>query len=285
VDSGKTILNIIVRQEVRKLPVTVNVVAFFMIGDMKIHFLGTGTSTGIPQIGCHCEVCRSSDSHDKRLRTSVSIEVDDKLILIDCTPDFRQQVLPLSFRKIDALLFTHEHYDHMGGIDDLRPYAVFGTVDLYMEKRLDMGLRIKMPYCFSENKYGGVPDIRVKQINEDDSFYIGHLEVIPIRVMHYQLPILGFRLNDFAYLTDVKTIPERAFEKLSGVKVLVISALRKSKHISHLSLDQALSIANRIKPETIWLTHMSHEMGLHAEVDRELPPNVHLAYDGLELSI
>ncbi len=262
-----------------------DVVAFFMIEDMRIHFLGTGTSTGIPQIGCHCAVCSSPDPHDKRLRTSVAIEVDDKLILIDCTPDFRQQALPLPFKKIDGLLFTHEHYDHMGGIDDLRPYAVFGAVDLYMEKRLEMSLRVKMPYCFSAHKYGGIPDIAVKQIDEHHSFTIGSVAIIPIRVMHYTLPIMGFRLNDFAYLTDVKTIPEKEYEKMTGVKVMVISALRKSEHISHLSLEQALQIVDRIKPETTWLTHMSHEMGPHAVVEKELPSNVHLAYDGLELSI
>lgn len=261
-------------------------VAFFYdTCDMKIRFLGTGTSTGVPQIGCNCKVCRSSDARDKRLRTSVAIEVDDQLILIDCTPDFRQQVLPLAFRKIDGLLFTHEHYDHMGGIDDLRPYSRFGTVDLYMERRLEKSLRRKMPYCFSEHKYGGIPDIRVKQINEEDSFFVGSVAVVPIRVMHYKLPILGFRIGDFAYLTDVKTIPENEFEKLTGVETLVISALRKTEHISHLSLEQALKIAERIKPKEIWFTHLSHEMGLHAEVEGELPPNVHLAYDGLEFSM
>jgi phosphoribosyl 1,2-cyclic phosphate phosphodiesterase len=252
---------------------------------MKVRFLGTGTSTGIPQIGCRCQVCNSSDSHDKRLRTSVAIEVDDKLILIDCTPDFRQQVLPLPFRKIEGLLFTHEHYDHMGGIDDLRPYSVFGTVDLYMEKRLEKSLREKMPYCFYEHKYGGIPDIRVKQIDGDDSFYIDDIEVVPIRVMHYKLPILGFRIRNFAYLTDVKTIPEIELTKLVGVETLVISALRKSTHISHLTLDEALKVADSIGPKETWLTHLSHEMGLHAIVERELPPNVHLAYDGLELSV
>lgn len=252
---------------------------------MKIQFLGTGTSTGIPQIGCRCEVCRSSDFRDKRLRTSVRIEVDNRVLQIDCTPDFRQQMLPLPFTKIDGLLFTHEHYDHMGGIDDLRPYAVFGIVELYMEKRLEMSLREKMPYCFSAHKYGGVPNIHVNQINAEDPFYVGSIAVVPIRVMHYNLPIMGFRINDFVYLTDVKTIPETAFEKFTGVDTLVISALRKSEHISHLSLEQALRIADRIKPKMTWFTHMSHEMGLHAEVERELPANVHLAYDGLELTI
>jgi len=173
----------------------------------------------------------------------------------------------------------------MGGIDDLRPYSVFGTVDLYMEKRLEKSLREKMPYCFYEHKYGGIPDIRVIQINEDEPFAIEGLKVVPIRSLHYKLPVLGFRIDNFVYLTDVKTIPEIEFEKFSGVDTLVISALRKSEHISHLTLDQALKIAKRINAKATWLIHMSHEMGLHAEVEGELPSGVHLAYDGLEISV
>jgi len=262
----------------------VNVVAFFNEKNhMKVRFLGTGTSTGVPQIGCRCEVCSSSDFRDKRLRASVRIEVDGKVLVIDCSPDFRQQLMPLPFGKIDGLLFSHEHYDHIGGIDDLRPFSRFGTVDLYMERYLENTVRERMPYCFSENRYGGVPDIRIRQISEHASFYVDTIEVIPVRVMHYNLPILGFRLRDFAYLTDVKTIPEKELEKLKGLDTLVISALRKTEHISHQSLEQALKMRDTIKAKTTFLTHMSHEMGLHAQVEEALPADVHLAYDGLEI--
>lgn len=264
----------------------VNVAAFFdEMSLMKVRFLGTGTSTGVPQIGCRCEVCRSSDMRDKRLRASVRIEVDGKVLLIDCTPDFRQQLLPLPFGKIDGLLFSHEHYDHIGGIDDLRPFSRFGTVDLYMERYLENTVRERMPYCFSENRYGGVPDIRIRQISDQASFYIDTVEVIPVRVMHYNLPILGFRIRDFAYLTDVKTIPEMEQEKLNGLDTLVISALRKTEHISHQSLEQALKMAASLKAKVTYFTHMSHEMGLHEDVEKELPPHVKLAYDGLELTL
>ena len=252
---------------------------------MKVRFLGTGTSTGVPQIGCKCDVCSSSDMRDKRLRTSVRIEIDDKVLMIDCSPDFRQQLLAFPFGKIDAILFTHEHYDHVGGIDDLRPFSVFGAVDLYMEERLKNILKERLPYCFADHKYGGVPDLAVMPISADKDFQIGTVRVTPIRVMHYRLPILGFRIRNFAYLTDIKTMEEKELEKLEGVDTLVVSALRKTEHISHQTLDQALKIIDRIKPKIAYLTHMSHEIGMHAKVEEELPPHVLLAYDGLEISV
>ncbi|HBG59096.1 MAG TPA: MBL fold metallo-hydrolase [Porphyromonadaceae bacterium] len=252
---------------------------------MKVQFLGTGTSTGVPQIGCHCAVCRSTDMRDKRLRASVRIEVKGKVLVIDCTPDFRQQMLSLPFAKIDGMLFTHEHYDHVGGIDDLRPFSVFGSVELFMEEQLEHTIRERMPYCFAPIRYGGVPDITIRRISDKTSFFVDGVEVIPIRVMHYKLPILGYRIGDFVYLTDVKTIPETEFEKLKDVDTLVISALRKKEHISHQTLQQALQMVNNIRPKKAYFTHMSHEMGLHEEVERELPPHVMLAHDGLEITL
>lgn len=252
---------------------------------MKVHFLGTGTSTGIPQIGCHCNVCLSTDKRDKRLRASVRVEVADKSLVIDCTPDFRQQMLPLPFTKIDGVLLTHEHYDHTGGIDDLRPYSVFGPVNLFMEEHLERTIRERLPYCFGPVRYGGVPDITIRKISEKNHFHIGSVEVIPIRVMHYKLPILGYRIENFVYLTDVKTIPETEFDKLENVNTLVISALRKKEHISHQTLEQALKVVDRIGPGRVFFTHMSHEMGLHEEVEKELPSHIRLAYDGMIISI
>lgn len=252
---------------------------------MKVRFLGTGTSTGVPQIGCKCEVCTSDDYRDKRLRSSVRIEVEGRVLLIDCTPDFRQQMLEIPFARIDGLLFTHEHYDHVGGIDDLRPFSRFGTINLYMEEYLENVIRERMPYCFTPNRYGGVPDIKINSINDKNTFEIGNIQIIPIRVMHHKLPILGFRIKDFAYLTDVKSIPEREYEKLKGLNVLVLSALRNTEHISHQNLQEALIMSDRIAAKQTYFSHMSHEMGLHAKKDKELPENVNFAYDGLEIDV
>lgn len=250
---------------------------------MNVRFLGTGTSTGVPQIGCECEVCTSDDECDKRLRSSIRIEIGGILIIIDCTPDFRQQVMHLPYKKIDGILFTHEHYDHLGGIDDLRPFSRFGAVELYMEERLEIVVRERMPYCFAPRDYGGVPNININTIMNDETFYIGPIAIIPIRVMHHKLPILGYRIGDFAYLTDVKTIPDSEFEKLHNLDTLVVSALRKTIHISHQTLDEAIALTKVVKPKKTYFSHISHEMGLHAQVDRELPDNIFLAYDGLEI--
>lgn len=252
---------------------------------MNVKFFGTGTSTGVPQIGCRCKVCRSTDTKDKRLRCSIRIEVDGRVLMVDCTPDFRQQLLSEPFRKIDGILFTHEHYDHVGGIDDLRPFSVFGTVDLYMESRLEDALKERMPYCFAEHRYAGVPELTIHHIEADQDFEVGPIAVTPIRVMHYKLPILGFRIRNFAYLTDIKTIEESELKKLEGVDILVVSALRKTEHISHQTLQQALELIARVKPRAAYLTHLSHEMGLHAEVEKELPSHVSIAYDGLEIIV
>lgn len=252
---------------------------------MKVQFLGTGTSTGVPQIGCKCDVCISDDFRDKRLRSSVRIEVDGKVILIDCSPDFRQQIMNFPFARIDGILFTHEHYDHVGGIDDLRPFSQFGSVELYMEHSLEKTLGIRMPYCFAPLKYKGVPDLNVNTIVENESFFIGETKITPIRVMHYKLPILGFRIHNFAYLTDVKSIPEEQFDKLRDLDTLVISALRRTEHISHQTLEDALMLSKKINSKKTYFSHMSHEMGLHAEIEKELPENRFFAHDGLEIEV
>ena len=257
---------------------------FLNVKTMKIRFLGTGTSTGIPQIGCSCPVCQSVDTRDRRLRCSVAITEGQQQILIDCSPDFRQQALMLPFRKINGILFTHEHYDHTGGIDDLRPYSQFGAVDLYMEERVEDAVKKRLPYCFAEKRYGGIPNIRIQRIDSHHPFLIGKWEVIPIRLLHYKLPILGFRIGNFAYLTDVKSIPETEYAKLRDLDRLVISSLRKTEHISHLSLAESLQIIHKIGPAKAYLTHFSHEMGLHADLMEELPDGVYPAYDGLEIN-
>lgn len=248
---------------------------------MKLLFLGTGTSTGIPQIGCNCKVCVSTETKDKRLRASVLISEGNTQILIDCGPDLRQQLIRHEIYHLSGILLTHEHYDHVGGLDDVRP---LGEAQLFAEKKVLGVIERNMPYCFVENKYPGVPLIKLHEISETP-FTIGELEVQPIRVMHARLPILGYRFNKIAYLTDVKTIEERSIEKLKGLDLLVINALRPDKHISHLSLNEAVEIATKIGAKETYFTHMSHDMGLHHEVDKILPDTIHLSYDGLELNL
>lgn len=252
---------------------------------MKIRFLGTGTSTGVPEIGCKCPVCTSTDPNDNRLRSSIQIETDDNHIIIDCTPDFRQQMIPIPFKKIDGILITHEHYDHTAGIDDLRPFSRFGTVPLYMQPSVKKIIETRMPYCFSKNNYGGVPDIQIEQIDNYEPFVLNNVPIIPIKVMHYKLPILGFRIKNMAYLTDLKTLPDEELSKLQNLNLLIISALRKTTHISHQMLEEAIDLAHKIGAKKTYFTHISHQMGFHAEVESQLPDNLHLAYDNLQLQI
>lgn len=252
---------------------------------MKITFLGTGTSNGVPEIGCDCTVCKSDNVKDKRLRSSVLIEKEDTRILIDVTPNFREQIMDFPFQKIDGVLISHEHYDHVGGMDDLRPFGRFGKIDIYAESNVSVALKERIPYCFLSHKYSGVPNLEITEINETQPFTINDIEIIPIRVMHYKLPILGFRIGGLAYLTDVKTIPEEELRKLEDLDMLVVSALRRTEHISHQTLDQALDLIHKINPKKTYLTHLSHQMGLHNDVEQELEASISVAFDGLVLNI
>jgi len=246
---------------------------------MKITFLGTGTSTGVPYIGCECNVCCSTDERDKRLRCSAWIEVEGKHILIDCGPDFRQQALRSGIPSIDALLLTHEHFDHLGGMDDLRP---FGNVDVYADRHTLDSVRRIYSYCFNNNSYPGIPLLKLHEI-ENCSFTAAGIEIMPIKAYHYQLPVLGYRIGNMAYLTDFKTIDPEEEKKLLNLDLLVVDALRHKAHISHVSLSETLELIRRVSPNRSYLIHMSHEMGLHVAEKELLPPNVHFAYDCLQL--
>jgi phosphoribosyl 1,2-cyclic phosphate phosphodiesterase len=251
---------------------------------MKLTFLGTGTSCGVPVIGCQCEVCQSADPHDQRTRCSVLVETDETRLLIDCGPDFRQQILPMPFRKIDGILITHSHYDHVGGMDDIRPYCQFGEINVYADPVARKGMLEMLPYCFAENRYPGVPAIGLHEIHKHEPFRIGNLDIMPIEVMHGKLPILGYRIGKLAYITDMKTIEESEYPYLEGTELLVVNALRFTKpHHSHQLVDDALAFAHRVGAKQTLLIHVCHDIGLHESVNRLLPEGVQLAYDGQEV--
>ena len=252
---------------------------------LEIEFLGTGTSTGVPQLLCGCDVCRSQDAHDKRLRCSAIVRYCGKNILIDCGPDFRSQMLRASDKSLDALIITHIHYDHVGGIDDLRAYCAGREFPVYAQADVIDGLRQRLPYCFAEHPYPGVPRLTFSEIKANVPFSIGDVEITPIPVMHYKLPILGFRIGPLAYITDAKTIDTEQLGTLKGIPLLVINSLRIEPHMSHYCLRETLDVIDQIKPQRALLTHMSHEMGLHAQVNQILPPGVELAHDTLTVSI
>ncbi|MCJ0742941.1 MBL fold metallo-hydrolase [Pedobacter montanisoli] len=249
---------------------------------MKVTFLGTGTSQGVPVIGCDCEICRSENKLDKRLRVSVLIETKDKRMVIDSGPDFRYQMLRAKVTDLDAILFTHEHKDHVAGLDDIRPFNYLRkkVIDVYATHRVQQALKREFSYIFSDTIYPGIPQINLHTIDKDP-FYVGVNKIIPIEVMHYKLPILGFRLGDFTYITDAKTIEDAEIEKIKGSKIVVLNALQKDSHISHFTLDEAVSMAQKIGADMTYLTHISHNMGLHTAIEKELPANIRLAYDGL----
>lgn len=248
----------------------------------KLTFLGTGTSQGVPMIGCGCDVCRSADARDQRLRASVLVEYEGLTILVDAGPDFRQQMLREGINHLDAILLTHNHKDHTGGLDDIRAfnYLEKKATEIYCEKYVEDSLRMEYSYAFAENKYPGAPEWRVHTIDENP-FEINGVKIIPIRGRHYKLPVLGFRFGDIAYCTDMNHIPEEEFEKLKGLDHFVINCVRRGRHISHFSLEGALEVAKRVGARHTWLTHLSHQLPVYTELATELPEGILPAYDGL----
>ncbi len=253
---------------------------------MKVTFLGTGTSQGIPVIGSKHPVCLSTNPKDKRLRVSILIEWDDKTFVIDCGPDFRYQMLRANCSKIDGIIFTHEHADHTAGLDDIRPfYFRQGDIPFYAHERVLGELNKRFNYIFTtKNKYPGVPSVVQYEV-KNEPFFIDTMEVIPVNGFHHKLQVFGYRFKDFAYLTDMKTIADEEVDKLEGVKVLVVNALREQEHISHFNLEEALEFIEKVAPEIAYLTHISHYLGFHDEVERNLPDNVFLAYDNLIIEL
>ena len=249
-------------------------------------FLGTGTSQGVPLIACNCEVCTSVNPKDKRLRSSILIQSSTTTIVIDTGPDFRYQMLRENVQNLDAVVFTHEHKDHIAGLDDIRAfnYKQKVAMDVYADETVQLALHREFYYIFSDTNYPGVPLINLHNMPKS-TFSIGDINLTPIEVMHFRLPVLGFRINDFTYITDAKTVSAAEREKIKGSKILVINALQKEKHISHFTLNEALQFAEEIGAETTYFTHISHRLGKYDDVEKELPANVRLAYDGLNLEI
>jgi phosphoribosyl 1,2-cyclic phosphate phosphodiesterase len=254
--------------------------------NLKITFLGTGTSQGVPVIACNCMVCRSDNPKDKRYRSAVMIEHGENVIIIDAGPDFRSQLLREHVQRLDFILLTHGHKDHIGGLDDVRAfnYVQKRHMDIYAQKQVNLLIESEFKYAFHANKYPGVPEFILHNI-ENKPFVVNDINIIPVEVLHYRLPVFGYRIDDFGYITDANFIADEEKKKLKGCKVLVINALRKATHLSHFSLDEAIIIIKELQPETAYITHISHQMGLHDEVEKSLPPYIHLAYDKLRLEV
>ena len=253
---------------------------------MKLTFLATGTSCGVPVIGCQCDVCQSTDPKDKRTRCSVLVESDTTRLLIDCGPDFRAQIMPQPFRKIDGILITHSHYDHMGGMDDIRPYCQFGEMNVYADPIAKQSMLQMLPYCFAEHRYPGVPAIGLHEILPHEPLHIGDFEIIPIQVMHGKLPILGYRIGKLTYITDMKTIDDSELPYLEGTELLVVNALRFDKpHHSHQLVDDAIAFSRRVGAQQTLLIHVCHDIGRHEQVNAMLPEGIALAYDGQEITL
>lgn len=251
---------------------------------MKITFLGTGTSIGVPQIGCQCEVCTSNDPRDQRMRASALFEEGDTRILVDCGPDFRQQMLRIGMSKpLDAVLITHEHYDHVGGIDDLRPFTFDRVLPLYADDYACRHLRERLPYCLVNSSYPGIPKLQLRELDEGDCLQIGALKVTALRVIHGKLPILGYRIGDVAYLTDMTDLQPSSLPLLHGIRLLIVGALRHTPHLTHQSVEQAMAFSLSLGDVPTYFIHMNHQVGLHAEQEKLLPEGFHFAYDGLVL--
>lgn len=252
---------------------------------MNITFLGTGTSQGVPVIGCTCEVCRSLDFRDKRLRTSLHIQQQDTSIVIDTGPDFRMQMLQNKIPRLDAVVYTHEHKDHTAGLDDIRPYNFKQQTDipLFGTSQVLNQIKAEFSYIFAKNQYPGIPRVKLREIS-NLPFEVMGINFTPIQVMHHKLPVFGFRIGDFTYITDANYIPPLEIEKIKGTKTLVLNALQIKPHISHFTLEEALAFIEEIQPEKAYLTHISHKLGLHQTVQSNLPDNVALAFDGLQIS-
>lgn len=255
-------------------------------GNMEVTFLGTGTSQGVPINGCNCIVCSSANKKDKRLRASIHIKHHEKSIVIDSGPDFRYQMMRENINSLDALIITHEHRDHIGGLDDIRPFNFIQNqaIPVYATYRVQESIRRAFDYIFHEKKYPGIPQLNFETIH-DNQFKIGDLTFLPVEVMHYRMPVLGYRFNDFTYITDANFISEENKEKIKGSRFLVLNALRLEPHISHFTLDEAVAMAEELGCEQTYFTHMSHQIGLHDEINKKLPANIQLAFDGLKIKV